>query len=263
MDQVERGIERPGPVRIGRQPEEGKIFLQLAGPAPQFDRIPVAEGGFHDGHEMAHAHECEAFHAICPVLTAFEALGEPIGRGRGCKRRTTGGRAGARLAPLANTPFVEGTATGTVLTVRPDSTKQTIDGIGTSFTGSSAFVPAHLAPARRREVMRRIYGKEGADFTLARTPIGSCDFSVEGKSSYDARPDDMKLDAFTIAPDTEGFDPARYPGVGDPGYDLLPMIREALAIKKAAGTGGLRIIASAWTAAAAPTTPATSAARPS
>ena len=158
--------------------------------------------------------------------------------------------AGARMQPMENVEFVEGTATGTVITVWPDSTRQTIYGIGTSFTESSAYVLAHLEPAKRVEVMRQIFGEEGANFTLARTHIGSCDFSVEGKYSYAERPGDTELEAFTIAPDEVGFDPAAHPGVREPGYDLLPMIREALAIKREQGDDGLRIIASAWTAPA-------------
>ena len=156
--------------------------------------------------------------------------------------------AGAKLAILENVPFQTGVATDRVITVYPDSVKQTIDGIGSSFTESSAFVLAHLDPVARRELMERIYGEAGANFALTRTHIGSCDFSVEGKYSYAETPDDAELAAFTIAPDTEGFDRDTYPGIEDPNYDLLPMIQEALAIKRAQGDGELRIIASAWTA---------------
>jgi len=129
----------------------------------------------------------------------------------------------------------------------PDRPRHVIDGIGSSFTEASAFVLAHLDPAKRREVMERIYGAEGANFTLTRTHIGACDFSVEGKYSYLDTPGDTELESFSIAPDERGFDPAKYPGVRDTDYDLLPMIREALEIKRAQGDD-LRIVASAWTA---------------
>lgn len=157
---------------------------------------------------------------------------------------------GARQSPLPNVHFRKGIAEGTVITVFPDSTKQTLLGIGTSFTESSAFVLAHLQPELRHEVMQKIYGKSGADFTLTRTVIGACDFSVEGQHSYDDQADDGELKAFSIGPDFAGFDPARYPGIVDAGYDLLPMIREALAIKQGQADGDLKIIASAWTAPA-------------
>ena len=156
--------------------------------------------------------------------------------------------AGHKLASMGMVSFQPGIATGTVISIDPDSTKQTIDGIGTSFTESSAFVLAHLEPERRQEVMRRIYGESGANFTLARTHIGSCDFTVEGKYSYADKPDDGDLTSFTIAPDMAGFDPAAHPGIKDASYDLLPMIHEALAVKRGQRDHELRIIASAWTA---------------
>jgi glucosylceramidase len=155
---------------------------------------------------------------------------------------------GHKLASIDVVPFQSGRADGTVISVYPDDTKQTIDGIGSSMTESSAFVLAHLEPQRRREVMRQIYGESGADFTLTRTPIGSCDFSVEGKYSYAEVADDAELTAFSIAPDLAGFDPAKYPGIRDPDYDLLPMVQEALEIKRGQQDQDLRIIASAWTA---------------
>jgi glucosylceramidase len=155
---------------------------------------------------------------------------------------------GHKLASMEGVPFRPGSADGTVISVYPDSIKQTIDGIGTSFTESSAFVLAHLEPERRREVMRQIYGESGADFTLTRTHIGSCDFTVQGKYSYADKPDDADLAAFSIAPDVAGFDPADHSGIKDPGYDLLPMIQEALAVKRGQRDRELRIIASAWTA---------------
>ena len=76
----------------------------------------------------------------------------------------------------------------------------------------------------------------------------SCDFTVEGKYSYADNPGDEDLTAFSIAPDVAGFDPADYPGIKDPGYDLLPMIQEALEVKQGQQDRELRIIASAWTA---------------
>ncbi|MBD3868266.1 MAG: glycosyl hydrolase [Acidobacteria bacterium] len=155
---------------------------------------------------------------------------------------------GHKMASVEPVPFQAGSADGTVIAIYPERLKQTIDGIGSSFTESSAFVLAHLEPERRREVMEQIYGEAGANFTLTRTHIGSCDFSVEGKYSYADKPDDKDLTAFSIAPDQAGFDPADYPGIQDASYDLLPMIQEALEIKQGQKESELRIIASAWTA---------------
>lgn len=156
-------------------------------------------------------------------------------------------QAGLKQADGPASAFSNRPASGVTLTIDPRATKQTIDGIGSSFTESSAFVLAHLDPERRHEVMRRIFSEDGADFTLTRMHIGACDFSVEGKYSYADDPDPT-LAGFTIAPDSEGFDATTYPGVQDNTYDLLPMIKEAQSIKAEQADGTLRIIGSAWTA---------------
>ena len=157
---------------------------------------------------------------------------------------------GDKMAPQENVLFRNGTAEGVVIRIQPEIVKQTIDGIGTSFTESSAFVLAHLDPQKRREVMERIYGESGANFSLTRTHVGACDFCVDGKYSYADQKGDVKLESFSIAPDKEGFKRADHPGIADESYDLLPMIQEALAIKSGQPDRELRIIASAWTAPA-------------
>ncbi len=155
---------------------------------------------------------------------------------------------GERLAQSPNVTFSMGVAEGTVIEVFPDRRKQTLLGIGSSFTESSAFVLAHLDPESRAEVMRRIYSEEGANFSMARAPIGSTDFSVEGKYSYAPVAGDAGLQHFSIAVDADGFPKDRYPGIRDESYDLLPMIHEAHQIKAAQQDGVLRIVSSAWTA---------------
>ena len=156
--------------------------------------------------------------------------------------------AGDRLAAKPNVEFRQGRAEGTVIEVWPERRKQTLLGIGSSFTESSAFVLAHLDPDARRKIMRELFGEEGANFSLARTTVGSTDFSVEGKYSYAAVADDAALEHFSIGVDADGFSRADYPGIRDESFDLLPMIREALAVKDGQDDGDLRIVASAWTA---------------
>ena len=153
--------------------------------------------------------------------------------------------AGDKLTLKENIDFIKGSAEDNVINIFPDSLKQVMDGIGTSFTESSAFVLAHLDPEKRREVMENIFGENGADFTLTRTHIGSCDFTVKGKYSYADKKGDTDLTSFSIAPDLEGFSRKEFPGLKDEKYDLLPMIKEAIDIKNGRE---LRIISSAWTA---------------
>ncbi|MEL7374511.1 MAG: glycosyl hydrolase, partial [Pseudomonadota bacterium] len=135
-----------------------------------------------------------------------------------------------------------------MIEVWPDKTRQTIDGIGSSFTESSAYVLAHLEPERRRALMRALYGEGGANFSLARTVIGSTDFSVNGKQSYADAPGETPLGSFSVGMDLDGFARVEHPGIRDETFDVLPMIQEALAIKREQQDGGFRIVASAWTA---------------
>ncbi|MEM7135980.1 MAG: glycoside hydrolase family 30 beta sandwich domain-containing protein [Myxococcota bacterium] len=156
--------------------------------------------------------------------------------------------AGDKVALQDNISFGERVSSGTRVVVRPNVIKQTMLGIGSSFTEASAFVLAHLPKARRLDVMQRIYGENGANFAMARTTIGATDFSVEGKYSYADVEGDDALEHFSLAVDEDGFDPAKFPGVQDATFDLLPMIQEALAIKAGQKDDALRIVASAWTA---------------
>ena len=158
--------------------------------------------------------------------------------------------AGDRLASQDNIVFKRGGADGgNVIRVRPEIVKQTLQGIGSSFTESSAFVLAHLDEQQRSGVMKKIYGEQGANFSLARTPIGATDFCVHGKYSY-ADVNDKTLSQFSIAVDRDGFSAAQYPGIKDESFDLLPMILQALSIKNKQDDSDLRIIASPWTAPA-------------
>lgn len=157
--------------------------------------------------------------------------------------------AGDKIAEKESISFIEGQAPeGIIVKINPSITKQTIDGIGSSFTEASAFVLAHLDKDKRTEVMRKIFGEDGANFSLTRTHIGACDFSVEGKYSYLDKKGDTELKSFSIEPDKNGFDPKKYNGIQDPSYDLLPMIKEAIEIKNQQKDKELRIISSAWTA---------------
>jgi len=156
--------------------------------------------------------------------------------------------AGDKIASQPNLTFVKGTASGNVIVIRPDITKQKIVGIGTSFTESSAFVLAHLEKDKRAEVMKNIYGEKGANFSLARTHIGATDFAVNGRYSYAEKKDDANLASFSIDVDSDGFSALEHTGIKDENFDLLPMIKEAYAIKNKQSDKDLKIVASAWTA---------------
>ncbi len=149
--------------------------------------------------------------------------------------------AGDRLRPLPAPRFRRGAPPpGPAVAVRLGEPRQTVEGFGGALTEASAWVLAQLPPARRQEVLELCFGPGGAGFTLARVPVGACDFSVEGRWSYDDHPGDEALAHFSIEPDRRGFKDAR-----DPAYALLPLVKDALAREP-----GLRLVASPWTAPA-------------
>ena len=155
---------------------------------------------------------------------------------------------GDKLSLADNVTFADGQASGTAIVVDPGIRKQTMVGVGSSFTESSAFVLGHLDAKIRQKVMADVYGEDGANFSLARTVIGATDFAVTGKYSYAPVAGDANLESFSIEVDSDGFRTDEYPGIQDERFDVLPMIKEALAIKAEQQDAEFRIIASAWTA---------------
>lgn len=105
---------------------------------------------------------------------------------------------------------------------------QTIIGFGGSFTEASAHLLNTLGAENRKKILDAYFSLEGANYTLTRTHIASCDFSLKNYT-YAKVEDDMELQHFTIEDDKT---------------DLIPMIKEAQKISKE----GFNIIASPWTA---------------
>ncbi|MFT4699006.1 MAG: glucosylceramidase [Flavobacteriaceae bacterium] len=115
-----------------------------------------------------------------------------------------------------------------VIKILPEQKYQTITGFGGSFTESSAYLLNKLSKKNRDTILQAYFSDEGARYSLTRTHISSCDFSL---SNYTYAPveGDMELKNFTIEEDRD---------------DLIPMIKEAMAISN----DGFKIIASPWTA---------------
>ncbi|WP_432670223.1 glycoside hydrolase family 30 protein [Flavobacterium sp. SM2513] len=107
-----------------------------------------------------------------------------------------------------------------------DEKFQTISGFGGSFTESSAYLLNRLSKENRKKVLDAYFSEEGANYSLTRTHIASCDFSLSNYT-YAKVENDMTLENFTIADDRE---------------DLIPMIKDAKAISK----DGFKIISSPW-----------------
>jgi glucosylceramidase len=105
---------------------------------------------------------------------------------------------------------------------------QTITGFGGAFTESSAYLLNQLGDENRSKVLQAYFGPDGANYSLTRTHINSCDFSL-GNYSYAPIAGDIMLENFTIDEDRD---------------DLIPMIKDAMAISE----DGFKILASPWTA---------------
>lgn len=135
-------------------------------------------------------------------------------------------RQGDRLARVS--PLAEAADGATTLTIDPGRTYQTIAGIGGSFTESAAQVLYELSREKQEEILKAYFSPEGAAYSLTRTHIASCDFSVRN-FTYAPVPGDIELEHFSIEPDRT--------------Y-LLPMIQQAKGIEGA----DFKILASPWTA---------------
>ena len=87
--------------------------------------------------------------------------------------------AGHKLAVMEPVQFSSDNTRAAQVQIDPLMTRQTVTGIGTSFTESSAFVLAHLPESARRSVMAQLFSDQGANFSLARTTIGATDFRLK------------------------------------------------------------------------------------
>ena len=114
------------------------------------------------------------------------------------------------------------------ITINKDVKFQKITGFGGAFTESSAYNLNKLSKEKRDEVLKAYFSKEGANYSLTRTHMNSCDFSLNNYS-YSPVEDDINLDYFSVEEDIN---------------DLIPMIKDAINISE----DGFKIFASPWTA---------------
>lgn len=132
---------------------------------------------------------------------------------------------GHKLNLLKEFPLEKGTSTIKVL---PNKKFQTILGFGGSFTEASASLLSKMSKENRDKIIEAYFGETGAKYSLTRTHMNSCDFSLS-HYSYASIEGDKELKFFTIDHDKT---------------DLIPMIKNALATSK----DGFKIITSPWTA---------------
>jgi glucosylceramidase len=133
--------------------------------------------------------------------------------------------AGNKLTKIPESIAAENSST---IQLKPNQKFQTITGFGGSFTESSAYLLNKLSKKNRDIILQAYFSEEGANYSLTRTHMNSCDFSLS-QYSYSPVEDDMELEYFTIKEDKD---------------DLIPMIKDAMKVSK----NGFKIIASPWTA---------------
>ncbi len=110
----------------------------------------------------------------------------------------------------------------------PEKKYQTITGFGGSFTEASASLLNRLSNENRSKIIEAYFGESGAKYSLTRTHMNSCDFSLTNYS-YSPVEGDKELKHFSIKEDKD---------------DLIPMIKDAIAVSK----DGFKIVSSPWTA---------------
>ena len=116
----------------------------------------------------------------------------------------------------------------TTIELVPQETFQTITGFGGAFTESSAYLLNKISKKNRDSILNAYFSNEGARYSLTRTHMNSCDFSISNYS-YAPVEDDVNLEHFSINEDKD---------------DLIPMIKDAMAVSE----DGFKIFASPWTA---------------
>ncbi|WP_445750103.1 glycoside hydrolase family 30 protein [Polaribacter sp.] len=114
------------------------------------------------------------------------------------------------------------------ITLFPSKKRQKITGFGGSFTEASAYLLNNISKKNRDSIIEAYFGETGAKYSLTRTHMNSCDFSL-GQYSYAPIAGDKELINFTIDEDKN---------------DIIPMIKDALKVSK----DGFKILASPWTA---------------
>lgn len=116
---------------------------------------------------------------------------------------------------------------GSIIKLLPSQKFQIITGFGGSFTESSAYLLNQVGKENRKKIIDAYFSPEGANYSLTRTHMNSCDFSLSNYS-YAPVEGDKELKHFSIKEDQD---------------DIIPFIKEAMEASK----DGFKILSSPWT----------------
>ena len=112
------------------------------------------------------------------------------------------------------------------ITIEPKNKRQEILGFGGSFTEASSSIYKELDEDKKEEIIESYFGENGNKYSMARTHINSCDFSL-GNYAHVEDKNDLELKTFSLERNK---------------ISLIPMINDALKKRK----NNIRIMASPW-----------------
>ena len=112
------------------------------------------------------------------------------------------------------------------ITIEPNNQRQEILGFGGSFTEASSSIYKELDKEKKEEIIESCFGENGNKYSMARTHINSCDFSL-GNYAHVEDENDLELKTFSLERNK---------------ISLIPMINDALKKRK----NNIRIMASPW-----------------
>ena len=112
------------------------------------------------------------------------------------------------------------------ITIEPNNQRQEILGFGGSFTEASSSIYKELDEEKKEEIIESYFGKNGNKYSMARTHINSCDFSL-GNYAHVEDENDLELKTFSLERNK---------------ISLIPMINDALKKRK----NNIRIMVSPW-----------------
>ena len=109
-----------------------------------------------------------------------------------------------------------------IINIYPEITSQKIFGFGAAVTEAAGYAFSKLPQEKKECLINDYFSKDGLNYSLARLPIGSCDFSIKSYSYASKR----SLSDFSIERDK---------------HYIIPLLREAIA-----KSPDLELLASPW-----------------
>ena len=132
-----------------------------------------------------------------------------------------------RISPSSPLELIESknNAKSTII-VEPKNQRQNVLGFGGSFTEASSSIYKALDENNKKEIIESYFGDSGNKYSMARTHINSCDFSL-GNYAHVEDENDSELKSFSLKRNKES---------------LIPMIKDALKKRN----NKIRMMASPW-----------------